>query len=570
MKLKSIISLFLALALAVTLCGCTDTSDPEALASDEVPVSNDATPAQGDIVILYTNDIHCGYNEGLGFASLAAMKQNLLETTPYVSLVDCGDAIQGEVIGTISQGEYIIDMMNKVGYDLAVFGNHEFDFGIPQLSDLIDRAEFSYLACNISYYGSGEFLLADIEPYHIETYGDISVAFIGVTTPETLTSSSPKNFMEDNAYVYSFSEDDNGAELFTCVQGYVDECRDAGADYVVLLSHLGDPLESSVYNTTDLIAATTGIDVVLDAHTHSVIPCQILSALDGREVLLSSTGTKLENIGKLVISANGQLTTTLISAYPETDDETQAFIDDIEAAHASFIEETVATTDVTLHFSDDDGIRLVRNRETTIGNFCADAYRYVTGADVAIVNGGGIRTSLEAGDITYADLISVHPFGNTICMIETTGQEILDTLEITSRAVQAEYAAGGNALGEEGGFLSVSGMRYTVDTSIPSSVVFDGNDMFLAVDGERRVTNVEILNDNGEYVPIDPNAEYTLASHNYIIKDGGSNNPLFMDNKLLIDGGLTDYQVLYTYLVDVLGGELGMLYSDVEGRINIH
>lgn len=571
MLYKRITALLFAFILVFCLSACGDQANLVP-AEESVAASNSSNiteSQENDIVILYTNDVHCGYSQGLGYAALAAMKADLLEVTPYVTLVDGGDSIQGEVIGTISNGEYLVDMMNRVGYDLAILGNHEFDFGMEQLSSIIDRAEYSYISCNITYTGSGTSALSNVSPYKILEYGDTSVAFIGVTTPETLTSSTPTYFMEDDEFVYGFTAGNDGADLFACVQCYVDECRDMGADYVVLVAHLGEDTEVSAYNTPDLIANTTGIDVVLDAHAHSVIPCRILSAQDGNDVLLTSTGTKLANIGKLVISENGQLTTTLISAYPRSDADVESYISSIEGEFTHILEDVVATSDTALYFHDEAGIRLVRSRETTIGNFCADAYRFVTGADIAIVNGGGVRADLEAGDITYGDLISVHPFGNTICMIEATGQEILDTLEITSRAVQAEYCADGLAVGEEGSFLQVSGIRYTVDTTIPSSVTFDENGMFLSIDGQRRVTSAEVLGDDGEYSPIDPEAVYTLASHNYIIKDGGGGNTLFMDNTLLIDGGLADYQVLHAYITEVLGGELGSLYSEVEGRITI-
>lgn len=529
-----------------------------------------AEPA-GDIIILFTNDVHCGIEDDIGYAGLAAYEAACREKTPYVTLVDCGDAIQGDVIGTVSQGEYIVDIMNELDYDYAILGNHEFDYGMERLSELMEKAEAEYLAANIAYTGEGESLLGAMTPYALETYGDTTVAFIGVTTPWSTTSSSPTNFMDESgAFVYDFFSGEEGERLYALVQGYVEECRAAGADYVILLTHLGDTEEMSPYSSVELIENITGVDAVLDGHAHSVIPTRVVADEAGEDVVLVSTGTKLANIGQLVITPAGGVYGGLVSRYEEISAETDAFIQSVKALYEEEVNRVVAHSDTALSGYDSSGIRMVRNRETTIGNLCADAYRDVTGADVAIVNGGGIRADLPAGDITYADIIAIHPYGNTLCMVEATGQEILDALEVASRFTAMEYAGDGLAIGEDGGFLSVSGMRYTIDTAVESTVVMDENDFFVEVDGERRVKNVEVLNgDTGEYEPIDPAATYTLACHNYIIKEGGNGQNMFMDNELLIDEAVLDYEVLINYLTNTLNGELSALYSDVEGRITV-
>ena len=230
----------------------------------------------------------------------------------------------------------------------------------------------------------------------------------------------------------------------------------------------------------------------------------------------------------------------------------------------------VAHSDIALSCSDSEGIRRVRNRETTIGNMCADAYRAMAGTDIAFVNGGGIRDDLPEGDITYADIIAVHPFGNTLCAIEVTGQEIMDFLEHVNQFVQTEAAADGLAVGEDGSFQQVSGLKFTVDTSIPSSVVLDENGMFVSIEGDRRVKDIMIMNDSGEYEPIVADKTYTMASHNYLIKEGGSGTDMFTDNVLLIDEGMIDYEILINYITENLNGEMSALYSETEGRIVIH
>ena len=523
---------------------------------------------KNDIVILYTNDVHCGIEENIGYAGLVSYKQSMLETTPYVAMVDCGDAIQGDFIGLTSEGSYVVDIMNEAGYDFAVLGNHEFDYGMESLEKLIKQAEYSYLGCNITYDGQNDNRLSSVKPYEIVKYGKTKVAFIGVTTPESISSSTPTYFMEDGGYVYDFCGGEDGAKLYECVQSYVDECRDSGADYVVVLTHLGDG-EEYTFSSNALIKETEGIDVVLDGHAHSTIPCYVENNKNGDEVLVSSTGSKFANIGKLVIEADGTITTELISDYEEKDEKIQRYIDVIQATYEEDLKEVVAVSEVKLSGFTGEGIRLVRNRETTIGNFCADAYRYVAKADIALVNGGGIRADLPAGEITYEDLFAVHPFGNTLCMVEATGQEILDCLEMCYRIVLPEVSDGENAIGEDGGFQQVSGLKFWVDTSIESSVVVDENDLFISVTGERRVKDVCVLNDNGEYEPLEVNAVYTVASHNYLLKECGSGCPMFADNVFLMEEGMADYQVLITYMKEALNGKIDTRYEKTEGRIQV-
>jgi len=527
-------------------------------------------PAGDDIVILYTNDVHCAVDADIGYAGLAAYKKAVEGKTPYVTLVDCGDALQGDTIGTISQGEYLVDIMNQVGYDFAVLGNHEFDYGMERLTELLEMADAQYLGCNIRYTGDEEnSLAAVVPPYELTAYGSTTVAFLGVSTPESIVKSTPAYFMDDSGeFVYDFYGS-SGEELCAQVQSSVDQCRSAGADYVIALTHLGTDESSAPFRSTDLIAGTTGIDVVLDGHSHSVIPCDMVKNRVGEDVLLSSTGTGLNNIGQLMITADGNLTVGLIGAYPDINTDTDAYIKEIQNQYETDLNRVVAHAEVALTASDGSGKRLIRNRETNLGDFCADAYRAVSGADIAFVNGGGIRADLSAGDITYGDIISVHPYGNTLCVVQATGQEILDVLELGSRSTAAEADNGENAVGESGGFLQVSGLRYTIDTGVESTVELDEAGMFVSCGENRRVKDVEVLQKDGSYAPIAPGEIYTLASHNYLIKQGGDGFTMFTDNPLETDEGMLDYQILITYLTDDLGGTINNSYRAPQGRILI-
>lgn len=551
--MKKTLSLLMIIAICLSVVvGCNPTE----------------TAAQQDIIVLFTNDVHCGVDDNIGYAGLAAYKEYCESITPYTTLVDCGDAIQGGLIGTVSDGEYIVDIMNHLEYDLAVLGNHEFDFGMERLTYLIDKANAKYLGCNIKYSGSGTNAVEDIEPYEIIEYGEISVAYIGVSTPHTLTSSTPTYFMENGEFVYQFN---NGGEeeFYDCVQGYIEECEAKGADHIILLTHLGDLEEEAPYSAIDLIENISGADAVLDGHSHSEIPCRPVYDEEGNVVLLSSTGTKIKNIGQLTISAEGTITTGLVSQLDWKDETSDAYVKSIQAQYETAMNSVIATGELELSIHDENGIRLVRTRETAIGNFCADAYRFVTGADIGVVNGGGIRANIEKGEVTYADLIAVHPFGNMLCVIEITGAELLDALEVSYSVVKNSYAEDGHAVGENGEFLHVSGMKVTIDTSIETTIVYNENGMVESLGDARRVTDVMIMNENGEYEPLDPEKTYTLASHNYYLKNNGGNHTFFDDNKLLIDESIEDYQVLITYITEHLDGVIDERYADTEGRITV-
>ncbi len=560
----------LVLILSMTLLPACSTQSGDSDTTAQADASGEETAEQSeDIIVLYTNDVHCAVDNNLGYESLAAYKKLMEKETDYVTLVDCGDAVQGQAIGAVSKGEYIIDIMNAAGYDLAVLGNHEFDYGIAQLSNLIDKSDAQYLSCNLTYSGEGESLVDQIEPYEILTYGDVKVAYIGVSTPETMHRTAQSTFQdEDGNFIYDFGGADS-EKFYETVQGYVDECREEGADYVILLTHLGVEDTSSPFMSTDLISATTGVDAVLDGHSHTVIPSAVVANADGDPVVLSSTGTQLTNIGRLTIDTSGDISSTLISYVDYEDEETASFLQDIQKNYESTLSTVVGESEVVLSPDSNEGIRLVRNREANVGDFCADAYRAVTGADVAFVNGGGIRTGLEEGEVTYEDLVNVSPFGNELCLVEATGQQILDALEMSYRFVETEQNDGGEAVGESGGFLQVSGLRFTIDTSVESSVVMDENGMFESVDGEYRVQDVQIEQADGSWAPLDPEKTYTAASHSYIMQDAGDGLNMFVDDEFLIEGSISDYQVLIEYVENNLGGVIGEEYRSVQDRINV-
>ena len=540
--------LALTLVLMLLLAGCGSAAPAETPA----PTTAEETAYLGldnDIVILYTNDVHCAVDDNLGYTGLATVKNALEAQGKHVVLVDNGDAVQGDTIGTLSNGEYIIDIMNEVGYDVATPGNHEFDYGMDQFFALTEQANFPYVSANF-VDNDGNTVL---DPYVIKDVAGVKIAFVGISTPKTITTSTPKYFQDDNGnYIYSFQQDETGEKLYAAVQSAVDAARAEGAQFVIALAHLGIEEDCSPWTSSEVIVNTTGIDAVLDGHSHSMIQGEKVKNKDGAEVLLSSTETKLAYIGCLTIKDDGSMSTTLIS-----DNGMKEFIGGIQEEFEELVNTVVASTDVDLIIKDPaSGERIVRVSETNLGDLCADAYRAMSGADVAIVNGGGVRADIPAGDITYGQIIAVHPFGNEMCVVECTGQEILDALELGCSKLPAE----------SGGFLQVSGMTYTVDLNVESTVKLDENGMFVSVEGDRRVKDVTV---GGE--PIDPEKTYTLASHNYKLKDCGDGYTMFADNVFLQDSVMIDNQVLINYIVDVLGGTVGEEYADPygQGRITI-
>lgn len=513
-----------------------------------------------DVVILHTNDTHCGIGENMGYAGLVWYENQMKEETPYVTLVDAGDAIQGAPVGTLSEGEYLVQIMNKAGYDFAVPGNHEFDYGMEKLLGLSARLDCGYSACNFVNLPSKTQVFA---PYRIMEYDDIQVAFVGVATPESITKSTPAYFQDQfGRYRFSFCEDETGEALYSQVQRAVDQARGEGADYVIMVGHLGDNGITEKWSSRSVIANTTGIDAAIDGHSHEVCVENVPNE-NGEMVVLTQTGTKFANIGKLTITTDGQIQASHVSTVtdaegnPAKDAEMENFINGIKSQYEESLKVVLGRTDVDLMDKDPEtGLRAVRKAETNLGDLCADASRYMMDADIGFMNGGGIRAGIEAGDITYEDALSVFPYGNMICMAEVSGQKIKDALEMGVK----------NYPEESGGFIHVSGLTYTVDSSVPSSVVLDEKRNFVSVGGEYRVRDIYV----GEE-PLDVNRTYTLASHNYWLKSGGDGMSMLMGCPILKDETMVDVDTITSYISEYLGGTVGEEYKDPrgQGRITI-
>ena len=537
---------FLALLLtAMMLLGCV------ALA-EEAPAG-----LTKNVVVLFTSDAHAGIDQGWGYAGVAAIRDGLAVNN-HVVLVDNGDAIQGETIGTMTDGKALVELMNVVGYEVAIPGNHEYDYGMDNFLSLAkDVAQFPYISANFTYNDEPVFA-----PYVIKEFDGVKIGFVGVTTPKTITSSTPTYFQDENGnYVYGFCQDETGEKFYAAIQSAVDGARAEGAQYVIVMGHLGNEETCKPYTSIDVIDNVSGIDALLDGHEHETMPNNVITGKDGKEVVRVACGTKLANVGALTITPDGKITSELYT-WQNIVSPTEVFglkgtvVDAVNEKIASMDEirkKVVAYSEVTLHIYDAEAtdVRIIRNAETNLGDLCADAYRAMSGADVAFVNGGGIRAQIPAGDITLEQIYSVHPFGNVMCMVEVSGQQILDALEWGAR----------NTPGENGGFLQVSGLTYEIHTYVPSTAMADENGMFAGVTGEYRVKNVTV---GGE--PLDVNKTYKLASHNYMLKSAGDGYSMFQGAKLLIDETLIDNQVLITYITTELDGVVGEAYADPYGQ----
>ena len=538
---------FLALLLsALMLLGC-------------VAMAEEAAPAglTKNIVILFTSDVHAGLDQGWGYTGLAAVRDSYALNN-HVVLVDNGDAIQGETIGTMTDGKALVELMNVVGYDVAVPGNHEYDYGMDNFLSLAkDVANFPYISANFNYKGEPVFA-----PYVIKEFDGVKIGFVGVTTPKTITSSTPTYFQDENGeYVYDFCQDETADKFYAAIQSAVDGARAEGAQYVIVMGHLGNEETCEPYTSIEVIYNVSGIDAVLDGHEHETMPSNVVKGKDGKDVVRVACGTKLANVGALTITPDGKISSELY-AWQNTVSPTEIFgltgnvvdaVNEKIAALDEIRQTVVAFTENTLHIYDPvaTDVRIIRNAETNLGDLCADAYRAMSGADVAFVNGGGVRAQIPAGNITLDQIYSVHPFGNIMCMVEVTGQQILDALEWGAR----------NNPGENGGFLQVSGLTYEIHTYVPSACVADENGMFVKVDGEYRVKNVVV---GGE--PLDVNKTYTLASHNFMLKSAGDGFAMFAGAKLIIDESLIDNQVLISYITQNLGGVVGADYANPYGQ----
>lgn len=545
--MKRILSLLLCLLMIFTLVGCKA-----------------AAKANGEVTIVYTNDVHTYVNnvdesdDGtvtplLQYASVKSLKDDLIASGKEVLLLDAGDHVQGTAYGGIDEGVSVVGIMNAVGYDAATIGNHEFDYGQYQGFNIMQNlAEYPYLSCNFYHVDDKEPVF---EPYKVFEKGGLKIAVVGVSTPETITKSAPAYFQnESGSYIYGFFGGNDGQELYDSVQKAIDDARKE-ADVVIGLGHLGLDETSAPWRSSDVIANTSGFDAFIDGHSHTEVSSQNFKDKDGKDVLVTQTGEYLSNIGVMTVSVvDGvvSVSTELISEYDDYDDEVNTLTANLVDMVQAELGKVVCSSDIDFIINEPGTEeRIVRKLETNSGDLIADGYYWYFNevekidTDVAIANGGGVRADLLKGDVTLENLKTIQPFGNVGCAVELTGQMLLDALEFASRSTDAMPVKSN----EVGGFLHVAGARFTIDTTIESTVQMDPEQVFIgAPTGDYRVKDLEIYNkETGAYEPIDLNKTYTLAGINYILRNSGDGFEMLSTTTLVKDYCDQDYMITAKY-----------------------
>ncbi|MCD8133839.1 MAG: bifunctional metallophosphatase/5'-nucleotidase [Clostridiales bacterium] len=544
----------IAFCLTVLLCISLSFT---ALAVDS---EGQADTSEAAVTILYTNDIHTYIDGDLTYSMVAAYRDSLDDAL----LVDAGDHLQGTAYGGMDNGESIIKIMNAAGYDLATLGNHEFDYGMEGALNAIEWADFPYVSCNFYHVEDGVAGENVLDSYQVFEVNGIRIAFVGITTPESLSKSTPKYFQdEDGNFIYGIAGGTDGSELYAYVQEAIDAAAEE-ADYVIALGHLGVDPSSVPWTSEEVIANTTGLDAFIDGHSHTTMEAEYVTDLDGNEVLLTQTGCYFSALGEMTISSDGVITTELLTAEDLADVTPDADVLAIEQDWINEIDETlgekIAETDIEFTVNDEDGNRLVRMGETNLGDFNADAYYWYMneadgiGCDIAIMNGGGIRDSVAAGDWTYLTCKTVNPFGNVLCVVEVSGQAILDALEFGARYI---------TVGESGGFLHVAGLTYEIDMAVESTVQEDENGTWVGGPSEYRVKNVQVYNqETGEYEDLDVDRTYSVGGTNYTLRNCGGGFDMFSDVELIRDYIVEDYMALAAY-AQAFADSDGNGYADI-------
>ena len=505
---------------------------------------------KADVTILYTNDVHTYIDNKSPkptYAAIAALKKSIEDTGRDVLLVDAGDHIQGTAYGSMDDGATIIELMNEAGYDLATPGNHEFDYGMARAKAVIQEADFPYVSCNWVDLRTGFNVLPSVKFFFV---GGRKIAFVGVTTPETFTKSTPAYFMNDaqTKYIYDILGGEDGQKLYDAVQKAIDKAEFWGADTIIGLGHLGVDPSSSPWTSEEVIAHTHGFTAFIDGHSHTVMANKQVTDASGKAVTLTQTGSYFKNIGKMTVGADGTITTELINTYEGLDAAVAATASNWISAVDDMLGEEIAVGDTKFYINDPaTGKRRIRSGETNLGDFVADGiYTYFNEieelhCDVAIMNGGGIRTDVEAGPWSFKTCKTVSPFGNVACLMSVTGQQIQDALEFGARFAGAEGK-------ENGGFLQVAGARYTIHPMIPNTVQTNDKNVWTGSAATPRVSNVEIYDKTtGTYKPLDPNATYALAGMNYTLRNLGDGFAMFDGATLIKDYVSEDYLVMSSY-----------------------
>ena len=522
-----------------------------------------------DIVIIHLNDVHCGFNDTIGYDGFVLYRNELKKKYKNVITVDVGDHAQGGVLGAITEGEAVLEILNKIEFNVITIGNHEFDYGIEQLYNLNSKMSSKYININACYRKNKTRLF---EASKIVEVGEIKIGFVGVVTPLTFSKTYVSTLREDDGTpIYDFLS--NEEEMFSAIQREVNRLKSEGnADYVILLTHVGMDIEE--YTSNNILSNLQNVDAVLDGHTHKVYNTTSKDT-NNKDIHITQTGTKLENIGQLTIKEDGTILSNIIAKVPDPEDENGAkqvtrnketrwvdkeineFINDIYKNHEEELNTKIGYSDYDFIIRPEDNSDshaiFCRYKECSLGNLIADAFREVVSSDISLLNGGAVRTNLLKGDINRKKVIDVMPFFNSLFVKEITGEAFLDALEFGVSKLPNSF----------GGFPQVSGCTYYVNTSFHSTVETDSDGMFIKVGGKRRVSNVKI---NGK--PLNLKQKYNLSASEYILS-GGDGYTMFSKFPIINESIYTDSDALGYYILNKLEGIIPSKYQELQNRINI-
>ena len=540
--MKKLLSLFLVIALAFTLCVGVLAEEPAAEPAGEMA---------GQIVILHTNDVHGAID---GYAKVAALKAEYEAKGAEVLLMDAGDYIQGTTSVSVSKGATAVELMNLAGYDLATLGNHEFDYGMDNLQTILEKAEFGVVAANIQLNGKAAFDANKV----FELADGTKVGVFGLATPETATKANPA-MIKGVTFLA-------GDELYACAEQQVKALTEAGCDYIICLGHLGIDSESEPNRSIDVLSKVTGIDVFIDGHSHSDYEA-VKAATNGTgkvgDTMITSTGTAAANVGVVTISKDGITVSSVdLSKYEGSvkavADRAAAIKAEIEAEYGAVF----AKTEVDLNGERDPGNR---TEETNLGDLIADAILWQASKDgslpvakenvVAITNGGGIRASIAKGDITKNDVNTVLPFGNTVTYVTVTGEVLLEALEASTYCTPEAVGA----------FPQVAGIEFTVDTSkaYDQGEQYPGSTYY----GPKSINRVTITSINGK--AFDPEATYVVVTNDFMAA-GGDTYYAFTTSANIVDTGIPMDEALMSYITEELDGVItAEKYGEPQGRITV-
>lgn len=557
---KRILSLFTTFILLIfTACSNNAPTTTKVVETKKATLSKNLT-------LLVTSDIHAGVEDNWTLAGVVEKRKEYEAKGDYTLLIDNGDLLQGGLLSSVSKGADLMDIANEAGFDIMTIGNHEFDYGMDQFMTNAKMLKNPYISCNFNK--NGELIF---KPYVIKEFDGVKFAFIGISTPETLTTSKPKYFQDENGnFIYNFFQGNNGETLYAKIQETIDKAKAEGADYIIAVAHIGNKETSSPYKYTDIISHTSGFNVFLDGHSHDTDQVNMKDK-DGNNVFRMGVGTKLSCIGIVTFTPAKTIEHELLT-FEKPSNETEAIkyknnVSELIEQKNSKISnaglKVIGTTSFPLYIYDPETkdsagkpIRIVRRMETNLGDLVSDAFKNKTGADCAFINGGSLRVNIESGDINVSNVIDVLPFGNSLTLLEVTGQQIIDAMEWGCHVTPKE----------SGGFPHVSSITFDLDTSVADPCIKDDSGMCIGIEGARRVSNLKI---NGE--PVDPTKKYKLSTLSYTAFNNGDGYTAFNGCTILEENVAEDYTVIVDFIKNNLNGSIPDTYKNPygEGRIKI-